>query len=107
MHIYVNKINDGITFKIKAGYKLELLSPETMKLFRSAKKEDCENVPKLESFEVVLVYCNLVNNNYQQASKVLFTLVVGWSELIQIFIVFTSINYRFKVPSQDRFYWSV
>ena len=32
-------------------------------------------MPKLESFEVILVHCNLVNNNYQQASKVLFTFV--------------------------------
>ena len=37
--------------------------------------KDGENVPKLESVEVVLVHCNLVNNNYQQASKVLFTFV--------------------------------
>ena len=34
-----------------------------------------ENALKLESVEVVLVYCNLINNNYQQASKVLFTFV--------------------------------
>ena len=33
------------------------------------------DVPKLESVEVVLVHCNLVNNNYQQVSKVLFTFV--------------------------------
>ena len=57
-----------------------MLSLETMKLWGSAKKDvdknkDGENVPKLESVEVVLVYCNLVNNNYQQASKVLFTFV--------------------------------
>ena len=32
-------------------------------------------MPKLEAVEVVLVHCNLVNNNYQQASKVLFTFV--------------------------------
>ena len=32
-------------------------------------------MPKLESFEVVLVHCNLVNNNYHEASEVLFTLV--------------------------------
>ena len=62
------------------GYKLELLSPETMKLLGSTKKDvdqdkDGEDVPKLESVEVVLVHCNLVNNNYQQASKVLFTFV--------------------------------
>ena len=34
-----------------------------------------ENVPKLENVEVVLVHCNLVNNAYQQHSKVLFTFV--------------------------------
>ena len=35
--------------------------------------KDGEDVLKLESVEVVLVYCNLINNNYKQASKVLFT----------------------------------
>ena len=59
---------------------MELLSPETMKLLGSTKKDvdkdkDGEDVPKLESVEVVLVYCNLVNNSYQQTSKVLFTFV--------------------------------
>ena len=34
-----------------------------------------EKMRKLESAEVILVHCNLVNNNYQQASKVLFTFV--------------------------------
>ena len=34
-----------------------------------------EDVPKLESVEVVLIHCNLVNNSYQQASKVLFPFV--------------------------------
>ena len=57
-----------------------MLSPETMKLIVRAKKDvdknkDGEDVPKLESVEVVLVHCNLVNNSYQQASKVLFTFV--------------------------------
>ena len=65
---------------MKAGYKLELLSPEAMKLLGSAKKDvdkdkDGEDAPKLETVEVVLVHCNLVNNSYQQASKVLFTFV--------------------------------
>ena len=69
-----------LVFKIKTGYKLELLSLETMKLLGSTKKDvdknkDGEDVPKLESVEVVLVHCNLVNNSYQQASKVLFTFV--------------------------------
>ena len=51
-----------------------------MKLSGSAKidvdkDKDGENVPKLESVEVVLVHCNLVSNCYQQASKVLLTFV--------------------------------
>ena len=62
--IYSNKIQNRIVFKIKNGYKLELLTPETMKLLGSTKKVDKdkngENVPKLEIVEVVLVYCNLV-----------------------------------------------
>ena len=80
MQIYVKRIKNRIVFKIKTGYKLELLSPETMKLLGNTKKDvnqdkDGEDVPKLESVEVVLVHCNLVNNNYQQVSKVLFTSV--------------------------------
>ena len=59
VQINVNKIKSRIVFKIKAGYKLELLSPETTKLLGSTKKDvDGENVPKLESFEVALVHCN-------------------------------------------------
>ena len=84
IQIYPNKIKNRIVFKVKTGYKLELLSPETMKLLGSTKKDvdqdkDGEDVPKLESVEVVLVHCNLVNNSYQQASKVLFTFVPNWS----------------------------
>ena len=80
IQIYPNKIKNRIVFKVKTGYKLELLSPETMKLLESTKKDvdkdkDGEDVPKLESVEVVLVHCNLVNNSYQQASKVLYTFV--------------------------------
>ena len=80
VQIYPNKIKNRIVFKIKTGDKLELLSSETMKLLGSIKKDvdqdkDGEDVPKLESVEVVLVHFNLVNNNYQQASKVLFTFV--------------------------------
>ena len=37
--------------------------------------ENSENVPKLEILDVILLQCNIVNNNYQQASKVLFTFV--------------------------------
>ena len=57
-----------------------MLTPETMRLFRSTKKyvdsnKNSENVPKLESVEVVLVHCNLVKNDYQHTSKVLFSFV--------------------------------
>ena len=78
--IYVNKISNRIIFKLKTGYKLELLSKNTMELLGSSsntidKDKDGELVPKLEVVEVVLVYCNLVNNSYQKASKALFTFV--------------------------------
>ena len=67
VQIYVNQIKSRIVFKIKTGYKLELLSRETVKLLGSAKKDvdkdkDGEDVPKLESVEVALLHCNLVNN---------------------------------------------
>ena len=39
------------------------------------KDKNGENVPDLESKEVVLVHCNIVNNDYQQDSRVLYTLV--------------------------------
>ena len=57
-----------------------MLSPETIILLESTKKDvnkdkDDENVPKLESVEVVLVHYNLVKNDYQDISKVLFILV--------------------------------
>ena len=60
------------------GYKFELFTPKTMKLLGSGKKDidkDCENVPKLESAEVVLVHCNLVKKGYQHASNILFNFV--------------------------------
>ena len=38
IQIYPNKIKNRIIFKVKTGYKLELLSPETMKLLGSTKK---------------------------------------------------------------------
>ena len=57
-----------------------MLSPEIIKLLGSTKEDvdkdkEREDVTKLESVEVVLMHCNLVNNSYQQASKVLFTFV--------------------------------
>ena len=69
VRIYPNKIKNRIFFKIKTGYKLELLTPETVKLLGSTKKDDDKDkdgeiVTKLESVEVVLVHCNLVKNDY-------------------------------------------
>ena len=53
-----------------------------MKLLGSTKKEfdqdkDQENVLKLQAVKVILVHCNLVNNNYQLASKALFRLIAN------------------------------
>ena len=91
VQIYVNRIKNRIVFKIKTGYKLELLTSEKMKLLGSTKKicdedEDGENLPKLESVEVVLVHCDLVKNDYQHTSKVLFTFVPNkqFGQLINI-----------------------
>ena len=89
--IYANTINNRIVFKIKSGYKLELLSKETMKLLGSTKDitdsdKNSENAPRLENVEVVLVHCNLVDNSYQQTSRVLFTFVPDkpYGQLISI-----------------------
>ena len=86
--IYPNTINNRIVFKIKTGYKLELLSKETMKLLGSTKDiidsdKNNENVPRLEN---VLVHCNLVKNSYQQHSRVLFTFLPNkqYGQLISI-----------------------
>ena len=77
IQIYVNKTENSITFKIKNGYSLQLLTLETMKLLGSTrnkitKDKNGENVPHLEITEVVLVHCNVVNNDYQQDSRVLY-----------------------------------
>ena len=74
--MYINRIENRITFKIKNGYYLELLTPETMKLLGSTESKitqdkNGENVPHLEVVELVLVHCNLVNNDYQQDSRIL------------------------------------
>ena len=80
IRMYINRIENRITFKIKSGYYLELLTPETIKLLGSTeskitKDKNGENVPHLEIVELVLVHYNLVNNDYQQDSRILFTFV--------------------------------
>ena len=80
IRIYLNKIENSITFKIKGGYYLELLTPKTMKLLGSTeskitKDKNGENVPHSEVVELLLVHCNLVNNDYQQDSRIWYTFV--------------------------------
>ena len=104
--MYPNKIKNRIVLKIKTGYKLELLTPETMKLLGSTKKvvdkdKNSENVPKLEIVVVVLMHCNLVKNDYQHTSKVLFTFVLNkkFGQLINIspqaFTMMNTVNTEF------------
>ena len=105
--IYVNEINNRIVFKIKSGYKLELLSKETMKLLGSSTDtidgdKNSKLVPKLKSVDLVLVHYNLVNNSYQQASKVLFTFVPNkkYGQLITVspetLIMLKTVNTEFS-----------
>ena len=80
IRIYVNKIENKITFNIKTGYYLQPLMPGTMKPLgstknRITKNENGENVHHLEITEVILVHCNIVNNGYQQNSRVLYKFV--------------------------------
>ena len=91
IRIYVKKIENRITFKLKTGYYLEISTRETMKLLRSTKikikkDENCEIERYLEITEVVLIHCNIVNNYCQQNSRVLETFVPNKSfgQLLQI-----------------------
>ena len=64
----MNKIENSATCKIKNGYSLERLTPEAMKLLGStetkiSKNKNGENGPHLEITEVVLVHCDIVNND--------------------------------------------
>ena len=70
--IYVNKIENRITFKIKTGYYFELLTRETIKLLGSTENKIIKD--EIVS-QLVSVHCNIVNNNYQQDSRVLHTFV--------------------------------
>ena len=107
IQIYPNKIINKIVFKIKTGYKLELLTLETMKLLGSTKKlvdkdKNGENVPKLEYVGNNLVHCNLVKNDYQHISKVLFTFVPNkeFGEILKIsphvFTMMNTVNTEFS-----------
>ena len=79
IYIQINKTNSRLELKIKDSHNVELqTAPEKMKLFSSTKKlidktTNRENVPSIQMFEIVLVQCNLVDNQYQQKSEVLHT----------------------------------
>ena len=69
-------MENKITLKIKTEYYLKLLTRKIMKLRGSiknkiTKSQKTENVSRLEITEVLLVHCNIVNNNYQHDSRVL------------------------------------
>ena len=77
--IYPNKIKNRVLFKIKTGSKLELLTNETMSLLGDGpiieKNKNGINVPQIDQVNSVLVHCNVVQSNYQQDSKLLYTFV--------------------------------
>ena len=106
VRIYVNKIENRITFKIKTGYYLEFLTPETMNLLgtikiKITKDENGENISHSEITEVLLVHCNIANNDYQQDSRVLYTLVPNklFGQLLDISIK----NFIFLKPFGSKF----
>ena len=92
IRIYINKIGNRITFKIKTRFYHELLTPETMKLLRSTKSkttrdENGENVSHLEFTEVVLVRRNIADKDYRPDSRVFYTFIPNKSfgHLLDIF----------------------
>ena len=104
IRIYVNKIENRITFEIK---NFELLTPETMKLLGSAyskitKEKNGENASHLEITEVLLIHCNIFNNDYQQDSRVQYTFVPNksFNKLLDIltknFIFLKTFNSEFS-----------
>ena len=95
------------TFENKTGYFLEISTLETMKLLRSAinkttKDENDECVPHLEINELALAHCNIVNNNCQQDSRILYIVVQNKSfsqllhNLIKNFTFLKAFNSEFS-----------
>ena len=109
IRIYINKVENRITFKVKTGYYLELLTPETVKLLGSTKSKITknENGENLGITKVVLVHSNIGNNNYQQDSRVLYTFVLNksYGQLLDIlpkkFIFLKTFDSEFFI------YWSM
>ena len=107
VNVNVNKIENRITFRIKNGCSLELSTPKTMKLFGSTenkitKVKNVENVPHLEITEVVLVHCNIVNNDYQQDSRASYTFVPNkpFGSLLKIYLTNNIFKKTFNLEFQ-------
>ena len=105
--IYVNKVENRITFRTDAGYYLQLLMTETMKLLGTTKSKITKgksggNVSHLEITEKILVYCNVVNNSYQCNLRVFYTFIPNKSfgQLLDIspkkFIISITFNSEFS-----------
>ena len=80
IRIYVNKIENRITSKIQSRYYIELLTHEAMKLLGSTKSKiikikNGKDVPPLETTEVVLAHFNIINDDYQHDSGVLYRFI--------------------------------
>ena len=78
IRIWVNKITNRTTFKIKTGYHLKYFILEAIKLIGNTKNEinkdeNGENGPHLELIGIILVHCNILNKGYQQNARVLYT----------------------------------
>ena len=106
------KKENRVTFRIKTGQYLEHLTLETMKLLGNSKSEitndeNGENLPHLEITEVILVHCNVANNDYEQSSAVLYILVPNKSfdQLLDIspkaFIVLKPLIRSFHILKYD------
>ena len=102
-----------MAFKIKTRYNPKLSTPETMKLLRSTKSKitedkNGENVPHLEITVVLLVHCNIINNGYQQDSRVLYTFVANnsFGSLLEISLKTHIFLKTFNLEFQEINVWS-
>ena len=97
IQIYVNKIENIVTFNIKSGYNFW----HRKQWSKIIKDKNGENVPHLEIAKVVLVHCNMVNNDYQQDLRVLYTFVANKPFVSLLKIVLT--NYIFVKTSNFQY----
>ena len=112
IRIYVNKIEKRITFRIKTGHYLQLLTTETMKLLGTTKNKIIkdkhgENVTHIEITEVVLVHCN-INPLFisPMSTMIIYKIHELWIHLFQInhLVVFLK---TFKSEFQETDVWLI